>query len=60
VRNRAATWRSMAQQAKAIAARMPDPHSRQVMEEIAERYEALAVYAEEKALPEHPGQPEQG
>jgi hypothetical protein len=30
------------------------------MEEIAERYEALAVYAEEKALPEHPGQPEHG
>jgi hypothetical protein len=50
----------MARQAKALAARMPDSHSRQVMQEIAERYEALAAYAEANALPEHPGPPEQG
>ena len=52
MRNRSANWRKLAEEAKAIAARMQDAVSKQTMLEIAERYELLARYADQRAKDE--------
>ena len=49
MRNRSANWRKLADEAKAIAARTQDAVSKQTMLEIAERYELLARYADQRA-----------
>jgi hypothetical protein len=49
MRNRSASWRKLAEEAKALAARMQDAASKQTILEIAERYEVLAAYAERQA-----------
>ena len=49
MRNRSANWRKLAEEAKAIAARMQDAVSKQTMLEIAERYELLARYVDQRA-----------
>jgi hypothetical protein len=46
MRNRSAKWRKLAEEAKALAARMQNAVSKQTMLEIAERYEVLAAYTE--------------
>ena len=52
MRNRSANWRKLAEEAKAIAARMQDAVSKQTMLEIAERYELLARYVDQRAKDE--------
>jgi len=49
MRNRGASWRKMAEQARAMADGMQDAVSRQIMLDIAERYEVVAAYAERQA-----------
>jgi hypothetical protein len=49
IRNRSAKWRKLAEEAKAIASGMQDDASKQTMLEIAERYEVLARYADQRA-----------
>ena len=49
MRNRSANWRKLAEEAKAIAARTQDAVSKQRMLEIAERYELLARYVDQRA-----------
>jgi hypothetical protein len=49
IRNRSSNWRKLAEEAKRIAAGMRDDVSKQTMLEIAERYEALAQYADQQA-----------
>ena len=49
IRNRSAEWRKLAEEAKAIAARTQDRDTKQTMLKIAERYEALARYADQSA-----------
>ena len=46
IRNRSRSWRKAAAEAKVIAERTQDAGAKQIMLEIAERYEALATYAE--------------
>jgi hypothetical protein len=46
-RNRSAEWRKLAEEAKAIAARMQDGGSKQTMLKIAERYEALSRHTDQ-------------
>ena len=52
MRNRAANWRKMAEDAKAMADRIHDPTAKLAMQEIAERYEVLAAYSERQAKKE--------
>ncbi len=49
MRNRAANWRKMAEDARAMADRIHDPAAKQAMQEIAARYEVLASYSERQA-----------
>jgi hypothetical protein len=49
MRNRSASWRKLAEEARAMAARTQDAVSEQVLLEIAERYEVLARYADQRA-----------
>ena len=46
IRNRGRSWREAAAEAKAIAERTHDANAKRTLQEIAERYEALAAYAE--------------
>jgi hypothetical protein len=55
MRNRSANWRKLAEEARAIAARTQDAVSKQIMLEIAERYEVLAAYAERQAKDDEDG-----
>ena len=48
LRNRGASWRRMAEEARTIAAGMHDD-AKQTMLEIAERFEILAAYCERQA-----------
>ena len=52
MRNRAANWRKMAEDARAMADRIHDPAAKQAMQEIAARYEVLAAYSERQAKEE--------
>ncbi len=52
MRNRGANSRKMAEDARAMAARIPDPAAKQAMQEIAARYEVLAEYSERQAKKE--------
>ena len=42
-------WRNRAEEARAIAVQMTDPHTKAVMLTIAQDYEKLAVRAEQRA-----------
>lgn len=45
----ASRWRALAAEAKSVATEMTDPEARQTMLKIAEAYERLAHYAEQRA-----------
>jgi hypothetical protein len=49
MRNRSGKLRKLAEEAKALATRMQDAVSKETMLEIAERYEVLARYADQRA-----------
>ena len=55
MRNRGANWRKMAEDARTMADRIHDPAAKQVMQEIAERYEVLAAYSDRQAKKEAEG-----
>ena len=42
-------WRSRAEEARAVAVQMTDPHTRAIMLSIAQDYEKLAERAEQRA-----------
>jgi hypothetical protein len=46
IRNRGLSWHEAAAEAKAIAERTHDANAKRTLLEIAERYEALATFAE--------------
>ena len=50
----ATKWRQLAAEALAAAAEMTDPEAKAVMLDIAERYERLARYAEDRPDKEDP------
>ncbi len=52
IRNRSASWRRMAEEARTIADGLHDVAAKQAMLEIAERYEILAAYSERQAKQE--------
>jgi hypothetical protein len=52
IRNRSASWRRMAEEARTIADGLHDAAAKQAMLEIAERYEILAAYSERQAKQE--------
>jgi hypothetical protein len=49
IRNRKSKWRKAAEEARAIAESTHDPAAKQTMLELAERYDALAKFADEAA-----------
>jgi hypothetical protein len=47
--NRAEHWRKRAEEVRAVAVQMMDPHTKAIMLAIAQDYEKLAVRAEQRA-----------